>query len=303
MKTDRPMLASSENLTVDMLDQITYPKLVSTKEDGIRCRLMCRKEFSPTSTSPISRSGKLIPNIHVQDWANEHGIAGLDGEIIIPGADFHTIQSKVMTRYTPPFPFIFRVFDDYAYPGMTTLQRLQSAENKIKRYAPPQVEMIKQTMIYDAKRLYNLFNSVTGRGKEGLIIRNPSAPYKEGRCTFLSEWSMKMKAFEDAEAQIIGFEEEMENQNGKTTNELGYSKRSTHKANKKGKGILGAFIVTDSNGPEFSVGSGMTHEQKLAFWQNRVRLIGMSICYKHQPHGRIKGGAPRTPIFRGIRLD
>ena len=54
------------------------------------------------------------------------------------------------------------------------------------------------------------------------MMRNPIAPYKQGRGTFREGIIYKLKRFEDSEAVIIGFVEQMTNQNVLEKDELGY---------------------------------------------------------------------------------
>lgn len=294
------MLASSENLSLDMLDDIEYPKYASFKLDGIRCVQLCAPALKRAGCSPMGRSMKVLPNCHVQEWCENEGIAGFDGEIILNGLSFHEIQSWVMTGVTLPRPFTYYVFDCFDRK-LTYLQRLQKLKVQFDRYGPKQVQLHKPSKCNSAKELRFLYLRAIEMGEEGLIVRS-DAPYKQGRATFRSEAMLKMKAFEDREARIIGYEEEMENLNEKKKDERGYSKRSKHQDNLRGKGTLGAWLVEDlEDGVVFSIGSGMTADQKHYFWLNRKTMLNQILTYKCQTHGR--KDKPRTPIFKGIRKD
>src|SRR5690606_5448014 len=50
-------------------------------------------------------------------------------------------------------------------------------------------------------------------GYEGLILRNPDAPYKFGRSTLKEGSLLKLKRYEDAEAIVVSLEEAMHNDN------------------------------------------------------------------------------------------
>jgi DNA ligase-1 len=111
---------------------------------------------------------------------------------------------------------------------------------------------------------------------------------------------LKVKRFDDSEAEIIGFEEEQFNGNTAETNELGRTKRSTAKAGLVGKGTLGAFTVRDIHtGVEFSIGTGLTALQRGVFWQRRDEYLGKLAKYKYFAVG-VKV-APRHPVFLGFR--
>ena len=101
---------------------------------------------------------------------------------------------------------------------------------------------------------------------------------------------------------IVGLYEELHNANEKTTNELGRGHRSSHKANKHGKGTLGGFAVRDRySGVEFRVGTGFTAQERADLWAEGDALIGRVVKYKFFAVG-VKD-APRHPVMLGFRED
>ena len=110
---------------------------------------------------------------------------------------------------------------------------------------------------------------------------------------------IKVKPMEDAEARIIGFEEQEENTNEKQTNELGRSKRSSCKAGKVGKGTLGSLIVTNTEFGDFNVGTGMDDALRQKIWDNREAYLGKIITFRFQRIGT--KDKPRIPAFKGLR--
>ena len=76
-----------------------------------------------------------------------------------------------------------------------------------------------------------LLEKEQSKGGEGLILRNPDGMYKYGRSTPKEQLSIKLKFFEQDEFEVVGFEERYTNTNEATTNELGYTSRSSHKSN------------------------------------------------------------------------
>ena len=75
------------------------------------------------------------------------------------------------------------------------------------------------------------------------MMRDPVGRYKLGRGTFKEGLIYKLKRFADDEAVIIGFKEQMTNNNILEKDELGYAKRSIFKENMIPAGTLGNFIV------------------------------------------------------------
>ena len=108
---------------------------------------------------------------------------------------------------------------------------------------------------------------------------------------------LKLKRFEDAEAVVIGFEERMHNGNEATVSELGRTKRSSHKANKSGRGDLGALVCRTPEGIEFNIGTGFTDSDRQRIWDSRDQFLGRNAKYKFFPVG-VKE-APRHPVFLG----
>lgn len=294
------MLACSQTLTRQMTKNLCYPVLVSDKEDGIRCILGCQNG----KLQPFSRKLKVIPNLHIREWAENEGIAGLDGELVIPGKTFHEIQSYVMTEITmTQQPFEFCVFDHYWHNWDKSFSyRLQLLQNKINMYFPKQTVVLQQTRIGSEVNLWDWFHYRLREGKEGLIVRSPHGPYKQGRSTMREQFMLKMKHYEEGEAIIIGFEPEYENQNEQTRDETGAAKRSSHQANLQARERLGALVVKDqSTDQSFRIGSGFDHAYKEEIWNNRDFFMGKTVTYKWQVHGT--KDKPRTPIFKGIRWD
>jgi DNA ligase-1 len=155
--------------------------------------------------------------------------------------------------------------------------------------------------VNNKKELLAYEEQMLEQGYEGIIIRNPKGLYKYGRCTIKEANAFKLKRFEDDEAVIIGWEEEMHNGNNAETNELGRTKRSTSLSGLSGKNSLGAFICKTRDGVEFKIGSGFDQSDRQKFWENKSDLLGYIVKYKHFPIG-VKD-KPRHPIFLGFRNE
>lgn len=295
----RPMFACSENVLPEELSSLEYPVYVTDKLDGIR-GIIARAE-GEVDPAFYSRSLTLLPNQFVQTWAETEGIEGMDGEIIVPDWSFNDIQSWVMSEVRLPINWLYYVFDYWKGPIHPYLHRMQIIENHIHRYSPSHTRILTPLQCNSPEEVLFAFNCALKRGKEGIIIRS-NEYYKSGRSTRNEGLMLKMKHFEDAEAQIIGFEPQYKNLNPKTKSNLGLAKRSSHKANKIPQQTLGAFIVRDETGEkEFKVAGSMTDQFRRWAWVHRKQLINQWLTYKWQVHGTKH--KPRTPIFKGIRRD
>ena len=116
---------------------------------------------------------------------------------------------------------------------------------------------------------------------------------------------VKVKRFVDAEAVIVGYEEQMENTNTAEQDNFGLVKRSNAKAGMVGKGTLGRWNVRvingDFKGVEFGLGTarGVTSEMRQMWWVKRDELVGKIVTFKYQAAGAVD--APRIPVFKGFR--
>ena len=281
-KPFRPMLACEVEL-----DKLRYPCIATPKLDGVRAVVRGGVVYS--------RSNKPIPNKHVQalfGWAEN-----MDGELIVgsPCAEdvYRQTVSGVMTEAGEPDVY-FHIFDAVHlsdYPYTLRAAHLLKGERIVK---------VPATMIHNEQDLLAMQESLLGDGFEGLILRNPTAYYKQGRGTMRDQCLMKLKLFVDGEARIIGFQERMHNANELEYDERGYAKRSSHQENQIGRGDLGALIV-EANGVEFKIGTGFDDETCARMWADRDNLLGKLVKYKSTPIG-VKD-KPRHPSFLGMRHE
>jgi len=276
----RPMLACDAEL-----DKIKWPILASAKLDGVRAVVRGGVVYS--------RSNKPIPNIYVQSlFAN---CECFDGELIVGEPNSKTVyrdtMSGVMSKEGAPDVRFF-IFDHVLDATWPYLKRRRSIEH-------PRTRILEQHHVSDINTLLKLEDRLLDQGYEGLILRDPNAPYKYGRSTVREGYLLKLKRFVDAEAVIIGFEERMHNGNEATTNELGRTKRSSHQAGKTGRGDLGALRLRTPEGIEFNCGTGFNDAERAQMWRDQDSLLGRFAKYKHFDVGA--KDAPRHPVFLGLR--
>jgi len=287
----KPMLLPRE--TPD-LTKLTYPIIASPKLDGIRCLMK--------NGVALSRTLKPIPNKHIQAWALKYDdeLHGFDGELIVGDPTSSTVYrdtNSFVMSHDKVGEFSYYVFDMWNEEVDTYDNRLDDL--RIIPFELDELTILESSECDNEKEVLVYENNMLDLGYEGIILRNPKGVYKYGRCTIKEANAFKLKRFEDAEAIIVGFEEEMYNGNDAETNELGRTKRSTAKAGLSGKGTLGAFICKTPDGIEFKIGSGFDHADRTNFWDNQQSLIGTIVKYKHFPIG-VKD-KPRHPIFLGFR--
>jgi DNA ligase 1 len=302
-KPFRPMLASPMEPSL-----LRFPMLASPKIDGVRC--MC------IDGKPMSRSMKVIPNRHIQALFAEHAeiLEGLDGELVCgkPHAEhpednvFNRTVGNVMRHDGEP-EFSFWAFDHIDALGTTSPYRVRSKRLMdlfTDEAAPDWLELVPDFFVEEMAHVNQAEAWLVEEGYEGMMLRDPSGPYKQGRSTAREGYLLKVKRHADAEAIIVGFEEEMENTNEATKNEIGRTKRSSAAEGLVGKGRLGAFIVEGMEGQpfagvRFNVGTGIDHATRSTFWASQGDLLGQAVTYRYLPVGSLD--APRHPVFKGLR--
>lgn len=284
-----PLLAAKK----PVFEKIKFPVLATPKIDGIRCIKI--------NGQALSRSFKPIPNHHIRKMIEAHCPDGFDGEILC-GTGFSDVQSMVMSREGTP-EFTYLVFDTVK-------------DSLLTPYAERQIQLADDfchtPLLTFCKPLYGeLVNNVDDlrlvmerhllEGHEGTMIRTPESPYKCGRSSLKEGYLIAIKEFVDAEAEVIGFEEQMKNDNEATLDAFGHKERSSHKEFKVPAGMLGAFVVRSEDGTTFKIGTGvgLTQELRKQIWDNQSEYLGKLVHYRYQPHG-VKD-RPRIPSYYGFR--
>ena len=285
-----PMLAKEA-----ILSELTFPVFASPKIDAIRCTIYGGVAYS--------RSLKPLPNRHIQEMVKELP-DGLDGELAIGDITAPDLMGKsmsvIMSHSNPIDELSFNIFDYVTEGPVRFSARLFLAQSRIKELRLGWVKFHEHVSLNNLVELEQYEWSVLEVGYEGLILRNPEAPYKHGRSTVKSQGMLKVKRFSDSEAEVIGFEQFMHNSNEAQENELGKTKRSSAREGLVPLEKLGSFKVRDiHNGWEFNVGTKLTEANRVDFWENRDRLLGKLLKYSYFPHGMVN--VPRHPKFLGFR--
>jgi DNA ligase 1 len=285
----RPMLAA----TLKNLADIHFPVYASPKLDGVRALIL--------STELRSRSGKPFGNLFTQlAWSNAD-YEGFDGEFIFGPANspsvFRNTNQVLSTIQGQPL-VVLHVFD-LVEPELSFKARTIKLEERIARLNRPYVQMVPQTLLSNEKELDDYEQFIVEQGYEGVMVRSPESGYKFGRSTLNQGWLLKIKRFEDSEAEVIGMEEKQHNENEAKLSPLGFTTRTSHKANQVGTGTMGALVVKDvKSGVVFKIGTGFSDADRDWFWAHK-EVKALIVKYKFQPVG-VKD-KPRSPVFIGLR--
>ncbi len=236
-------------------DQNISGWVMSEKLDGIRAYW--------DGENLISRGGKII---HCPKWFTKgYPTFEVDGELWSKRGDFEHISSIVRDK-KPGLEW--REIKHYIFEAPHAKGNLTVRLNKVKPYENRQLIIIPQIKIHDKNHLKAFLKEIEQKGGEGVVVRDPSAPYIDKR----TSKALKVKTFQDAECEIIGYT----------------------KGKGKYRGLVGAIKCEMKNATLFKIGSGLTDN-----FRNNPPLIGSTVTFKYQSF--TKYGKPRFPVFLRIR--
>lgn len=233
--------------------------LMSEKLDGVRAWWNGREL--------VSRQGRRFA---APEWFTE-GFPPfeLDGELWIGRGRFSEVQSVTSMRVPHDGwrRVTYNVFEAPNAPG-GLIDRLQRVERYLADHPGTPIRIISQQVCRDETHLKQRLDEVEASGGEGLVLRNPLAPYETGRSTN----ALKVKTFDDMEAVVIGYKPGK----GKFT------------------GMVGALKVRLENGTSFYIGSGLSDADRA-----QPPPVGSLIVFRHQ--GFTVNGIPRFATYWRLR--
>jgi DNA ligase 1 len=297
----RPLLAASllppdskhDNDTIlTALQRLRFPVCSSLKMDGIR---------AIRTSDLFSRTLHLIPNLSVR-YRSMKLPAGFDCELWNSQLQYHEVESIVMSAKHEREHLIEFHAIDWFIEHMPYYMRCSRLAGLVTD-AWADVFFKMPIICHTPRELLEYFLKVEQEEGEGICFRLANSPYKQGRSTLREQYLVKLCRYVRTECVVIGLEEQMCNANTKRYNAVGLMDRQSLGVNMIGKNTMGAFIVRDSNGLEFRVGTGvgLTDALRKEIWDNQDKWIGQTIVIKHKPHGlKVK---PRSPVFCGKRNE
>ena len=280
------------------------PKWLSPKLDGYR---------SMTHGGLVLGSnGEPIVNQFTQSLFRDHSF--LDGELVVgpPNASnaLSATQSGMKRRDGEPDVHLY-VFDCFRNPEDSYRNRLEAAHLAVvqaKRADPRLVgrlHILPQLPVSTLGEVLERETEYLAQGYEGIMLRSPHGQYKFGRSSPTEDDLWKLKRFMDGEAVVTAVEEAEENTNEATEDAFGRTKRSSAKAGKVGKGMVGTIIAQDPEWGELRLSPGtMPHSERLSLWSDGRRgrtLVGLTVHWRAFGYG-VKE-KPRFARYYGVRLD
>lgn len=261
-----------------------WPVVAEPKLDGVR--VLCFV-FEDGRIQFFSRSGKefttfeaLKPHItylvQQANWTGHNFV--LDGEVV--SGSFNKTVSEVRRKDAQATDAEFHVFDllpAQVFAGVPSTRpyasRREILEGFVSGLAGP-IKTIPRYLVSSEHEIHRLYEAVRARGLEGLIIKDPDAPYVTKRN---HAW-MKLKNESEVDVPVVDFEE----------------------GTGKYEGVLGALVV-DFNGIRVNVGTGLSDDQRREIWEDRHTLTGELCTVEY--HEVTPDGSLRHPRFVKWRPD
>lgn len=293
----RPMKATDAEQ-----EKLWYPQIAMPKIDGVRSLNEDGQLYG--------RSLKQHANRYVTKTFSLPEFDGFDGEMAAASSTHPNLvsltSSALSTVEGEPF-IIWWLFDyiDHNTISMPYLKRLEFLETIFQELTEHalfyNLQLVPWKMVHNEAELLAAEKEWLEEGYEGVILRDPEGKHKQGTSTVKEGGFLRIKRFVVEEALIYGYEEAEANNNVAETNELGYTKRSSHKANKVGKGQIGNLLGIDlKTGILIKIGPGkLKHEERAHLFANPHEIVGHVAKYKHFPKG-VKD-KPRFPTFESKR--
>lgn len=289
MSNWKPMLAAEA-----VLGEVKYPIVGLPKLNGVR--------GINQGGWMLARSLKQIPNAFIRSLYEGAMLDGFDGELVVGDFAHEEVfpisTSGVMSRDGTPDVhwWVFDKFHD-TLPYLLRLERLRNALEESKK---PRITQVDYKILKSDDDLVEYSEWALSVGYEGLVLRDPTAKYKQGRSTAREGGFMRYCPWKTSEALILSVHEGKVNTNESVINELGFKKKPSHKAGKVGSGRAGAVTVRDLiTGVEFNIPVPGESLQAEVF-ANPDKFVGIILKYKFKPSVKV-GGPPRFAQWIGPR--
>ena len=283
------MLAEKYWDRMEELEKTNPDIIITQKYDGVRCVAIHDK----SGIKLFSRQGKPIEGLHdLEEQLLWLPFGCFDGELLlnkdnIPSKDlYRETVTVVNSKDQDKKNIVFNIFDtceikefENGYCSVPCIERkkiIQELEEQMKPDWWKSVPILYYGR-YDKDIVQQELNKQIALEHEGVMVNIANAPYEARRTKNI----LKVKAMQDCDLKIIGFEE----------------------GTGKNKGILGAIIV-DYKGFEVRVGSGFTYQDREYFWANQNELLGRVITvqyFEETTNKKDNSLSLRFPVYLELR--
>ena len=256
---------------------------------GIRCVAIVDKN----GVKLFSRQGKPIEGLHdLEEQLLWLPFGCYDGELLlnkdnIPSKDlYRETVTVVNSKDQDKKNIVFNIFDtceikefENGYCAVPCIERKKVVQELEEQMKPDWWKSV--PILYYGKYNKDIvqqeLNKQIALEHEGVMVNIANAPYEAKRTKNI----LKVKAMQDCDLKIIGFEE----------------------GTGKNKGTLGAIIV-DYKGFEVRVGSGFTDQDREYFWANQNELVGRVITvqyFEETTNKKDNSLSLRFPVYLELR--
>lgn len=252
------------------------PYICQPKLDGDRCRAVPAPDGYKLLTSEENEITHVPHIIEDLNKIPEGLRLELDGELYnhnLAHHEIHSIVSRKRNQHDDYLKIQFHVFD--LCIGTYQFSRISTLIDLFEHVPFTYTFMVDHKTAYDINELFDIFNNYIKENYEGIIVRNISGIYKRKRSTGI----MKFKPTKSDWYEIVGVKEEADKN--------GYA-----------KGTLGSLLCRGDDGTIFSVGSGLTRQQRQEWWKQQDSLYGLYCKVQYQRQNK---GTPIFPVF--LELD
>ena len=263
--------------TLDQLKIRGKKIIVQPKLDGNRCliRVINGKAVMYTRKGDVMgvQLEHIINDILENDYHPQEEVI-LDGELFSTEISFNTLNGLIKRVNATPEEIEKRKLIKFNLYDVMLNTGYENRLRKIQHYASDNILVVPSHLINaEDDYIQTWLETFLLEGHEGLMIRQLGIPYENKRT-----WQLcKVKVFEDAEFQLIGFEEDVRG------------------------GFVGAFVMRDgSDGKVWNAGaSGQSVEERTEMWNNQEKYLGKMATVEY--FGFSEYSVPRFPKFKGIR--
>ena len=283
------MLAEKYWDRMEELEKTNPDIIITQKYDGVRCVAIHDK----SGVKLFSRQGKPIEGLHdLEEQLLWLPFGCYDGELLlnkdnIPSKDlYRETVTVVNSKDQDKKNIVFNIFDtceikefENGYCSAPCIERkkvIQELEEQMKPDWWKSVPILYYGK-YNKDIVQQELNKQIALEHEGVMVNIANAPYEAKRTKNI----LKVKAMQDCDLKIIGFEE----------------------GTGKNKGTLGAIIV-DYKGFEVRVGSGFTDQDREYFWANQNELLGRVITvqyFEETTNKKDNSLSLRFPVYLELR--
>ncbi|MCG5512881.1 RNA ligase family protein [Ectothiorhodospira shaposhnikovii] len=276
----------------------TWPMMVEEKLDGMRVLGIVKGD----DVEFVSRTGKLQTSLdHLKEplleliakkivahFSNERdrhiyeeGIV-FDGEVV--AASFNETVSQVRKKEKKAEDAVFTVFDIVPYRFFIEEKfplKFRFRRQLVTKFIPREGAIRHSTcyLVNSEEEIMAIYGSVRSRNGEGVIVKNPDAPYV---CKRSHDWG-KIKAEETVDLRVVGY----------------------YRGEGKYSEVLGGLVVKRYNREDICIGGGFSDDQRHKIWKklhdSPDEIIGSIIEINY--HEVTSDGSLRHPRFKKFRHD